>query len=94
MKKFAITHSTAATLLENAELRSASDFVRVAYEKINTDAKTAGCSSCAKRKRINDAISELVANLQNASDLELDRIKKVLGADKLVFGSGMSFIER
>lgn len=94
MKKFAITHSTANSLIENAELRSASDLIRRAYEKINVETKTEGCTACAKRKRINEAISDLVLKLQSASDMELDRIKKILGVDKLVFGAGMSFIER
>jgi hypothetical protein len=94
MKKYAITHSTVAGMLENAELRSASDIIRTAYERINSEPKTAGCSACAKRKRINEAMSSVVSGLQGASDMELDRIKRVLGVDKLVFGSGMSFIER
>lgn len=94
MKKFAVTYSTASSLISNADLRSASDFIRTAYEKINTGTKTEGCSACAKRRRINEVIAELISNLQGASDMELDRIKKVLGVDKLVFGSGMTFIER
>lgn len=94
MKKFAITNSTVSTMLENAELRSASDFVRTAYEKLNTETKTSGCSQCAKRKKINDVVNELITNLRNASDMEIDRIKKVLGVEKLVFGNGLSFIER
>lgn len=94
MKKFAITHSTVNSLIDNAELRSASDLVRYAYEKINIESKAESCTACAKRKRINEAVSDLVNKLQGASDMELDRIKRVLGVDKLVFGAGMSFIER
>jgi hypothetical protein len=94
MKKYAITHSTLAAMLENADLRSASDLIRFAYEKINIETKSEGCTACARRKRINDAIADLIVKLQGASDLELDRIKRVLGVDKLVFGNGMSFIER
>ena len=94
MKKFAITHSTVASMLENADLRSASDFIRTAYERLNAETTSGGCSACAKRKRVNEVITDVVGKLQGASDLELDRIKKVLGVDKLVFGAGMSFIER
>ena len=94
MKKYAITHSTVASMLENTELRSASDLVRLAYEKINLETRTEGCTACARRKRVNDTIVDLIGKLQGASDLELDRIKRVLGVDKLVFGNGLSFIER
>jgi hypothetical protein len=94
MKKFAVTYSTAASLIANSEVRSASDIVRTAYERINAGVKTEGCSACAKRKRLNEVTSEMIANLQGASDMELDRIKKVLGVEKLVFGNGMSFVER
>lgn len=94
MNKFAITHSTVASMLENADLRAASDFIKTAHEKLSTETASGGCSACAKRKRVNEVVADVVNKLQGASDLELDRIKKVLGVDKLVFGNGMSFIER
>lgn len=94
MKKFAVTHSTAVHLIENAEARNVSDAVKRAYEKISNETKVEGCSACAKRKKSNEAVSELISKLQGASDLELDRLKKVLGVDRLVFGAGLSFIER
>lgn len=94
MKKLAITHSTVNSLLENAEARSVNEAIRTAHTKINSEIKTEGCTPCAKRKKSNEAINELIAKLQGASDLELDRLKKVLGVDKLVFGVGFSFVER
>jgi uncharacterized protein YajQ (UPF0234 family) len=94
MKKLAITHSTIASLLENVEARNVSEAIRNAHTKINSEIKNETCAPCAKRKKSNEAISEVIAKLQGASDLELDRLKKVLGVDKLVFGVGFSFIER
>jgi len=94
MKKFAISYSTVSHLLQNAEVRNVSDDVRLAYEKISTEIKGESCTPCAKRKRANEATIELISKLQSASDMEIDRLKKVLGVDKLVFGSGLTFIER
>ena len=94
MNRFPISYSNVVVLLENAELRSASDHIRTAYETLNAKMSEAGCSSCARRKRINEVYTNLVENLKKASDMEIDRIKKVLKVDALVFGSGTSFIER
>lgn len=94
MKKFAMTYSTINGLLNNSQVRDASPIVRAAYEAINAESANVGCSACAKRKKMSDTVSSLTAQLQGASDLELDRIKKALGVDKLVFPSGLTFVER
>lgn len=94
MNKFAVTYSTVSTLLNNADARNVSSMLKTAYEKINTEIKTEGCSACAKRKKANQVITEVMTGLQNASDLELDRLKKVLNVDAFVFGNGLSFTER
>lgn len=94
MNKFAVTHSTVGNLLSNADARNVSDTLKLAYEKINTEIKTEGCSACAKRKKSNQVLTEVITGLQNASNLELDRLKKVLNVDSFVFGNGLSFIER
>jgi hypothetical protein len=40
------------------------------------------------------ASSQLLDSLRRAPDSEIDRIKRVLGVDALVFSEGMTFIER
>lgn len=94
MKKFAMTYATVHGLLNNAEVRAISPAVQSAYSSATADTGAEGCSACAKRKRMNEATNQLIAQLQGASDMELDRIKKALGVDKLVFPNGLSFIER
>lgn len=94
MNKFAVTHSTIGNILNNAEARNVSSLLKTAYEKINSEIKAEGCSACAKRKKSNEVISEVIKQLESASDLELDRLKKVLNVDTFVFGNGFSFKER
>lgn len=94
MKKFAMTYATVHGLLNNAEVRNISPAIKAAYDSVQSEVNTTGCSACAKRKKMQDATNNLLAQLQGASDLELDRIKKALGVDKLVFPNGLSFIER
>ena len=94
MKKFAMTYATVHGLLNNAEVRNISPAIKAAYDAVQTETKVQGCSACAKRKKMNDAVAGLISQLQGASDMELDRIKKALGVELLVFPNGMSFIER
>lgn len=94
MKKFAMTYATVHGLLNNAEVRNISPVIKAAYDSIQSETNVAGCSACAKRKKMNDATNSLLTQLQGASDLELDRIKRALGVEKLVFPNGMTFIER
>lgn len=94
MKKFAITHATMNTLIENSALREASPAIKQAYEAVNRQEPGATCSACAKRRKTNDAAVKLIADLTAASDLELDRLKKILNIDTFVFSSGLSFTER
>lgn len=94
MNKFAMTYATVNGLINNAEVRAASPAVKAAYDAVNTEVATTGCSACSKRKKMNDATNKLISQLQGASDLELDRIKRALGVEKLVFPNGLSFIER
>ena len=89
-----MTYATVHGLLNNAEVRNISPAIKAAYEAVQAETASAGCSACAKRKKMSDATNLLLAQLQGASDLELDRIKKALGVDKLVFPSGLSFTER
>jgi hypothetical protein len=93
-KKFAMTYATINALLNNEQVRQISPMIKNAFDAVNSDIHTSGCSSCAKRKKLNDAATSLLSQLQNASDMELDRIKKALGVDKLVFPNGFSAIER
>lgn len=94
MKKHAIVHSTVTGLINNEAARKVSDILATAYRAINTTPPGGGCSECAKRKAANAAISAAIDQLKRASDQELDRIKRVLGVDVLVFGDGLKFIER
>jgi hypothetical protein len=94
MKKFAMTYSTVHGLLNNAEVRAVSPIIKAAYDAVETETSAQGCSACAKRKRMSDAVNQLLAQLQGSSELELDRIKKALGVEVLVFPNGLSFIER
>ena len=94
MKKFAMTYATVHGLLNNAEVRNVSPVIKAAYEAVQAETNVQGCSACAKRKKMNDATNTLLAQLQSASDLELDRIKKALGVEVLVFANGFSFTER
>jgi hypothetical protein len=94
MTKFAMTYATVSSLINNAEIRSVSPVVKAAYDAVNTETQSEGCSACSKRKKMNDAATRLISQLQASSDLELDRIKKALGVQKLVFPSGLTFIER
>jgi len=93
-KKFAMTYATINALLNNEEVRKISPMIKNAYDVVNSDITSSGCSSCAKRKKLNEASISLLSQLQNASDMELDRIKKALGVDKLVFPNGFKTIER
>jgi len=94
MKKFAMTYATVHGLLNNAEVRAISPAIKAAYDSIEASTAGQGCSACAKKKKANEAITQLISQLQGASDLELDRIKKALGVETLVFSSGLSFVER
>ena len=94
MKKFAMTYATVNGLLSNADIRAISPAIQQAYESINSQTSDSGCSACAKKKKMNEASTSLMATLQAASDMELARIKKALGVDVLVFPNGMTFIER
>lgn len=94
MKKFAMTYATVNGLLSNADIRAISPAIQQAYESINSQTSDSGCSACAKKKKMNEASTGLMATLQAASDMELARIKKALGVDVLVFPNGMTFIER
>jgi len=89
-----MTYSTVYGLLNNAEIRAISPIIKAAYDSVEANNNEQGCSACAKRKRIGDAVNKLTSQLQEVSELELDRIKKILGVDKLVFPAGLSFIEK
>lgn len=89
-----MTYSTVYGLLNNAEIRAISPTIKDAYDSVEASNNEQGCSACAKRKRTSDAVNNLIAHLQNVSELELDRIKKILGVDKLVFPAGLNFIEK
>jgi hypothetical protein len=93
-KKFAITYATVYGLLNNSEIRTISPIIKAAYDSIETETAGQACSACAKKKRTNEAITKLIEQLQGSSDLELDRIKKALGVNILIFPNGMSFMER
>lgn len=94
MKKFAMTYATVHGLLNNAEVRAVSPTIKAAYDAVEAASTDQGCSACAKRKRVGEAVNPLLTQLQGASELELDRIKKALGVETLVFPNGLSFIER
>lgn len=94
MKKFAITYATATSLMSNEAARNASSLVRAAYDAMQVATSGEKCSACAKKRKTGEAANNLVASLQSASDMELDRLKVALGVDKLVFSSGFTFIER
>lgn len=94
MKKFAMTYATVYGLLNNADVRSISPAIKAAYDSVEANTTSQGCSACAKKKRTNEAVTQLITQLQGASDLELDRIKKALGVETLVFPNGLTFIER
>ncbi len=94
MKNFAMTYTTVSGLINNEAVRAISPTINAAYDGVNAPVDGKACSSCTKRKRINDAATRLITELQSASDLELDRIKKALGVDKLIFPNGMTFTER
>ena len=94
MKKFAITHSTVGSIIDNLAAREASSAVNAAYTSLNSTAPTESCSACAKRRRTAAAANELINSLKVASDLELDRLKRALGVETFVFGVGLGFVER
>jgi len=94
MKKLAIHPTTAQSLVQNESIRKVSDIVKTAHAAINANTSGAGCSECAKRKQTNAAIAALIDQLKKASPQELDRIKKVLDVDVLVFGDGIKYLER
>ena len=93
MNKKAVTHSTLLDLIGNSSVRTVSPAVQEAWAAANA-ASSGKCSACAKRKQASDAAANLLTRLRGASDAEIDRIKRALGVDKLVFQDGMSFIER
>ena len=94
MTKFAMTYATVSGLINNAEVRAVSPAVKAAFDAANIEVQGEGCSACSKRKKMNDAATKLISQLQASSDMELDRIKKALGVEKLVFPNGLTFIER
>lgn len=89
-----MTYATVHGLLNNAEVRSASPAIKAAYDNIEASASGTGCSACAKKKKSSEVINQLISQLQGASEMELDRIKRALGVEKLVFPNGLSFVER
>jgi hypothetical protein len=93
MKKKPITHATLLDLMNNAAVRAVSQSVQDAHQEANAATK-AKCSSCARRKQAASASSQLLEKLRSAPDSEIDRIKRALGVDVLVFSNGMTFIER
>jgi hypothetical protein len=93
MKKFAVTYATMNSLLNNEQIRNISPTIKTAWDSLNAQAASASCSACAKRKKMNEISSSLIGQLQRASSMELDRIKKALGVDVLVFPNGFKAIE-
>lgn len=89
-----MTYATVHGLLNNAEVRAISPAIKAAYDSIEASTADQGCSACARKKKSNEAIIQLISQLQGASELELDRIKKALGVETLVFSNGLNFIER
>lgn len=93
MRRQPVTHSTLLDLMNNAAVRGVSPSVRDAHDHAS-GAHSGTCSKCERRKMAAEAASRLVDSLRRAPDSEIDRIKRVLGVDALVFSEGMTFIER
>ena len=93
MRRQPVTHSTLLDLMNNSAGRGVSPSVRDAHGQAN-GAHSETCSRCERRKMAAQASSQLLDSLRRAPDSEIDRIKRVLGVDALVFSEGMTFIER
>jgi hypothetical protein len=93
MKKFAVTYATMNTLISNPQIREISPTIKSAWDSLQSHSTSASCSACAKRKKMNEVSSNLIGQLQRSSQMELDRIKKALGVDILVFPNGFKAIE-
>lgn len=92
MKK-PVTHATLLDFINNAAVRAVSPSVEQAYRAANA-ATGSKCSSCARRKQAAAAASELLQQLRAAPDSEIDRIKRALGVEALIFSEGMTNVER
>jgi len=94
VKKFAVTHATVGTLIDNLAAREASPAVMAAHTAMHAVENPGTCSACAKRRRTAATNTELINALKGASDLELDRLKRALDVETFVFGVGLGFVER
>lgn len=88
-KRYLMTYTGTERLLKNTSVRKASSVVDRAFQRLQGQKlpRKGGCAKCQRGRLMRQIIDNLRNTLKHTDQMEIERIKSILGVKHLVFSS-------